>query len=368
LDVAGQTKISGSYSANSIFSVSPVITASTNTFLGLHYQPQITPSVAIANLYARQTINNINPASANSLGITMFFGDYNRLDLGTNYSGNVTTAHMYAAITPTITGSGTIGSLYEFVANDVPSAAVTTAIGFFANMAAGTNRYAFYSQGGAVNYFSGKTGIGSGLSAPTAKLHLGAGTGGATTAPLKLTAGTVMTVPEDGAIEYGSSHLWFTVGTTRYQLDRQLAAYGTSAGELTYTLTSSIAFIGGTPPITVLTATYRWTQVRDTVTVRFNFIWATPGVNNANMQFDLPADLPTPEQQTGFTGSGATISTLMGGLLSAVNLDTAANAQSRGGIHVTPTASSGFTVSITGATTNVKAVIIMITYFTSIII
>lgn len=56
---------------------------------------------------------------------------------------------------------------------------------------------------------------------PTAKLHLGAGTTAANTAPLKLTSGTAMTTPEDGAIEYHASHLYFTIGSTRYQLDQQ---------------------------------------------------------------------------------------------------------------------------------------------------
>lgn len=39
------------------------------------------------------------------------------------------------------------------------------------------------------------------------------------TAPLKLASGTLMTTPENGAVEYASSHLYFTIGSTRYQLD-----------------------------------------------------------------------------------------------------------------------------------------------------
>lgn len=56
---------------------------------------------------------------------------------------------------------------------------------------------------------------------PTARLHLPAGTTTANTAPLKLTSGTAMTTAEDGALEYHGSHLYFTIGTTRYQLDQQ---------------------------------------------------------------------------------------------------------------------------------------------------
>jgi len=56
---------------------------------------------------------------------------------------------------------------------------------------------------------------------PTAKLHLGAGTASASGAPLKLTSGIALTTPEDGAVEYHGSHLYFTIGSTRYQLDQQ---------------------------------------------------------------------------------------------------------------------------------------------------
>lgn len=56
---------------------------------------------------------------------------------------------------------------------------------------------------------------------PTAKLHISGGTATANTAPLKIDSGTAMTTPEDGAIEYHGSHLYFTIGSTRYQLDQQ---------------------------------------------------------------------------------------------------------------------------------------------------
>lgn len=63
--------------------------------------------------------------------------------------------------------------------------------------------------------------IGIGVQAPTARFHLPAGTATAGTAPLKFTTGTALTTPSDGAMEYHSSHLYFTIGSTRYQLDQQ---------------------------------------------------------------------------------------------------------------------------------------------------
>lgn len=51
--------------------------------------------------------------------------------------------------------------------------------------------------------------------APSARVHLPAGTATAGTAPLKLTAGTNLTAVEDGAFEFDGSALYFTVGGVR---------------------------------------------------------------------------------------------------------------------------------------------------------
>jgi len=66
--------------------------------------------------------------------------------------------------------------------------------------------------------------IGAGVSSPTAFIHPKAGTATAGTAPIKLNTGTALTTPEDGAIEYHGSHIYFTIGSTRYQLDQQVNA------------------------------------------------------------------------------------------------------------------------------------------------
>ena len=51
--------------------------------------------------------------------------------------------------------------------------------------------------------------VGIGTTGPTAYLHLKAGTATASTAPLKLTAGTLNTTPEAGAIEFDGTNLYF---------------------------------------------------------------------------------------------------------------------------------------------------------------
>jgi len=50
-----------------------------------------------------------------------------------------------------------------------------------------------------------------GSSAPTAKLHIAAGTASANTAPIKLTSGTVNTTPESGAIEFDGTDFWLSI-------------------------------------------------------------------------------------------------------------------------------------------------------------
>jgi hypothetical protein len=97
--------------------------------------------------------------------------------------------------------------------------------------------------------------VGIGTTAPTAVLHLKAGTDAASTAPLKLTAGTNLTTTEAGAVEYDGSHLYFTAADagTRYQLDGSAttltAPSGTNAnGGSILGNTLMLSFADGTNP------------------------------------------------------------------------------------------------------------------------
>ncbi|MEP6746708.1 MAG: hypothetical protein ABJB86_03220 [Bacteroidota bacterium] len=88
--------------------------------------------------------------------------------------------------------------------------------------------------------------IGIGVTVPTATLHLKAGSTGATNAPLKFTAGTNMTTPEAGAVEFDGTNYFATSGTTRYTLAKTLTATSTlnfisTAAFGTNTLTIAVA-------------------------------------------------------------------------------------------------------------------------------
>jgi hypothetical protein len=64
--------------------------------------------------------------------------------------------------------------------------------------------------------------------------------------PLKFQSGTALTTPQDGAVEYHSSHLYFTIGSTRYQLDQQATAGMGSAAFITdadYTVAAGVTHV-----------------------------------------------------------------------------------------------------------------------------
>lgn len=98
-----------------------------------------------------------------------------------------------------------------------------------------------------VNYLSNGSGgqlrMGfGGVTSPTAKIHVGAGTTAASTAPLKFTAGTNMTTPEAGAIEFDGTDLFYTdSGATRRTVantgDLHSAVTVTDSSEIDFTLT-----------------------------------------------------------------------------------------------------------------------------------
>lgn len=62
--------------------------------------------------------------------------------------------------------------------------------------------------------------VGIGVASGTAYLHIKAGTATGGTAPLKINSGTVMSSPEDGAVEYNGTKWYTTIGTDRQEIVR----------------------------------------------------------------------------------------------------------------------------------------------------
>ena len=123
---------------------------------------------------------------------------------------------------------------------------------------------------------SGSVGIGQ--TTPTAVLHIKAGTAAASTAPLKLTSGTLNTTPEAGTIEYDGSHFYATAGSTRHQLDQQVSV---SMGEVEYfDLTGTTVTIAGQS-----NGATNMVKVAPTTTGDFHFETDNGGADNGRIRY-----------------------------------------------------------------------------------
>lgn len=89
---------------------------------------------------------------------------------------------------------------------------ITNAYGLYIeNVTQGsTLNYSIYSNGGH-SYHAGNFGIGQ--TTPTAKLHIAAGSTSASSAPIKLTSGSLMTTAEAGAVEFLTDKYYGTITT-----------------------------------------------------------------------------------------------------------------------------------------------------------
>lgn len=133
-------------------------------------------------------------------------------------------------------------------------------------------------------YFDSTNGrLGLLTSSPTARFHLVAGTATASTAPLKLTAGTNLAIPEAGAIEFDGTNYFVTSSTTRYTLAKTLTNTATLdfpdtgigvSSDLTINVTGAAdgdAVVLGVPNVAVPAfGTYMaWVSSSGVVTIRY---------------------------------------------------------------------------------------------------
>jgi hypothetical protein len=113
-----------------------------------------------------------------------------------------------------------------------------------------THAYGVYQAGASdTNYFNGNTGYGVN---PSARVQIAAGTATVGTAPLKLTAGTVLSTPEDGAVEFDGTDLFLTENSTRYKLSKILAGqlttgFGSPSLSAYNSITTTLSVAGAQP-------------------------------------------------------------------------------------------------------------------------
>lgn len=140
---------------------------------------------------------------------------------------------------------------------------------------AATNRFRTINLGTSIGIAIGIT--------PTAKIHIGAGTASASTAPFKYTSGTNLTTPENGAKEYDGTNEFLTAGSVRYILAKTLTTtsvldfpdtMANESSDLTVSLTG--AALGdvvslGVPHASVpITGSFMaWVSATDQITVRY---------------------------------------------------------------------------------------------------
>jgi len=75
-----------------------------------------------------------------------------------------------------------------------------------------------YTNGTVKFLISSGGNVGIGMTAPTARLHLPAGTASANSAPLKFTSGTILTTAEAGVAEYDGTNFYLSPSTTRKRI------------------------------------------------------------------------------------------------------------------------------------------------------
>jgi hypothetical protein len=150
----------------------------------------------------------------------------------------------------------------------------TTNYGFYGNLAAsGTARYNVFMNGTAPSFMAGALGLGAGLTNPTAYLHLAAGTTAASTAPIKLTSGTLMTTAEAGGIEFLTDKLYATIttGAARKEIALNDAALtsgkipvATTNGRLTDSSITTVVGSGITGVVTTVSTTNQSADIGST--------------------------------------------------------------------------------------------------------
>lgn len=153
----------------------------------------------------------------------------------------------------------------------------------------GSNNYALIANTGNSGFY---------VAAPTAKVHIGAGTATASTASLKINEGSRQTTPEDGTINYVANNLEFVETSTVYTIAKTLTNTATlnfdltavNSQDLTITVTGAVAgdpiSLGLDPASVSADITFfGWVSASNTVTVRCSRVGGGGAVDPASGTF-----------------------------------------------------------------------------------
>jgi hypothetical protein len=296
-------------------------TGYSNTAVGFNAARNTTTGVSNTALGTNALVANIGGNENTALGNNTLYkntgGTYN-VAVGSFSLYNSTTGSNNTAI-----GSGSLGST---------TGAGNTALGIYAlsSNATGSNNVALGNSSGITssagdnnifigyytappisttasnqlnigNWIYGNNGkIGFGIQNPAAYFHLRAGAGSPGAAPLKFTAGTILSTPENGAMEFNGNNYFVSSNDIRYTMMKGLTATVTlnfantaanSSSDINITVNGAesgdAVSIGAPPEAMNANSNFTaWVSAANTVTVRFNN-YSTAAIDPASGSFKV---------------------------------------------------------------------------------
>lgn len=147
---------------------------------------------------------------ANSAALTSYSAYMARVNLGgTGYTLPIGSGLMIEDAN--LAGGTTLTAQYGLYVKNQTKGGVNAAMRL--DVTKGSNKWNLYATSDADNYLKGNLGID--VFVPSARLEIRASQSGSELAPIKLQAGALLPTPQNGAIEFDGTNLYFTAGGVR---------------------------------------------------------------------------------------------------------------------------------------------------------